>query len=49
MASCLGQGERQVRRLERIHGKPWREVVGIEPPKQLEERRKAGERVDREK
>lgn len=46
MTSCLGQGERQVQMLERIYGKPMREILAQERPKQIKERRKAGERID---
>lgn len=46
LAGCLGQGERQAQRLERIYGMPMRDILTKERPKQIEQRRSAGERID---
>ena len=46
LTGCLGQGKRQVERLERIYGMPMSEILAKERPKQIEERRKAGEIIE---
>lgn len=43
VTGCLGQGKRQAQRLERIYGMPMSEILAKEKPRQMEERRRAGE------
>lgn len=42
LVGCLGQGKRQVERLERIYGMPMHDILEKERPKQMEESRRAG-------
>jgi hypothetical protein len=46
LTGCLGQGKRQAERLERIYGMPMSEILAKERPKQIEERRRAGEHIE---
>lgn len=45
LTSCLGQGQRQSQRLERLYGMPMREILAQEKPRQIAQRRHAGEHI----
>lgn len=46
LTSCLGQGKRQAQRLERIYGMPMRDILAKEKPRQIAQRRRAGEHIE---